>query len=64
MNDNRTICHNACELGWFGNDQYICEICDDNCLTCFNKKDNCTNCTLPFSLVYGFKCGCKNGTFL
>jgi len=63
MNNDRSLCYNQCQFGWYGNDQYICRPCNTNCRTCFKYDTYCTTCNSPHTLVYGYKCGCQNGTF-
>ena len=41
----------------------MCQPCDSNCLTCQWKANNCTSCRAPWTLNYGFVCGCPEDTY-
>lgn len=36
----------------------MCRPCNPNCYTCSMTATNCTSCTSPWILTYGFVCGC------
>jgi hypothetical protein len=63
-------CVVSCSSGYYSNfvdnnTGYICTVCSNGCLTCFNTATNCTSCTPPM-ILYNNSCGlsCPNGYYI
>jgi hypothetical protein len=63
IDNTRTYCYNDCDIGFYGDDQYICQPCNANCYTCYNMSTNCTSCFSPYELVYGHVCACNERSY-
>ena len=61
--NNRQFCYSDCEISFYYDAQYMCRPCDPNCYTCSMLATNCTSCTSPWILTYGFVCGCGDDRY-
>jgi hypothetical protein len=59
----REYCYSGCAENEYYDDQYMCQPCDPNCLTCYLSATNCTSCLSPWVLKYGFVCGCPSDSY-
>ncbi|KAL4470308.1 hypothetical protein ABPG74_011919 [Tetrahymena malaccensis] len=56
-------CQNPCPVGYYSDQNQICQLCSTNCKTCKNNSSTCTSCPDTTFTLSNDKCVCQNSVY-